>query len=656
MMKEKRLQRLQVLGNQIKRLERRINELLKQSDRLMRWRLATFLLVLLAGMAILLTWGPLPWVAISLVLLIPFILTVRWHRQVESSMIKHKLLRELKRTQLARFTLDWEQIPTEQTVHTDQDHPFAHDLDLIGDRSLSRLLDVSITQEGGQRLRDWLLETEPDPMRTKVRQTIVRELIQMPAFCERLVLNATLAGESAGVESHTSKKRGSGQGRSREKWSGQRLLNWLYSRTETKTLRKVLILLLLLVPVNLLLLAGYLAGWLPPFWIASWFVYAALLLSQSQQVEPLFRDTSYIHDSLRQLAAVFDTLEKRSFAGKQGLLDLLHPLRQESRRPSKLLQRANRLLVAVALRINPVVGILLNVFFPWDIFFGYRIELFKRDLTDFLPGWLDLWYELEALNGLANFGYLNPGAPFAKIITLSPETAGIGEDENQVLENAIPSFRAKNIRHPLIAAEGRVGNDFSVDQVGSITIVTGSNMAGKSSFLRTIGVNIRLALAGAPVLADSLGLVPFRMAASITITDSVTDGFSFFYAEVRRLKALLEELKRPHPYPLFFLIDEIFRGTNNRERLIGSQSYVNALLGSYGTGAIATHDLELVKLADVNSDIHNSHFRDDVQGEHMVFDYKLHKGPCPTTNALRIMELAGLPVDKEGWQEQIKQV
>ncbi len=653
-MKEQRLRRLQVLRRQIKRLERRISKLRKRSDGLTRWRLATFLVVLLAGTAILLTWGALPWAVISLILLLPFFLTVGWHRQVESSIIRHRLLRDLKQTQLARLTLDWDQIPAEQMVHTDQDHPFAHDLDLIGDRSLSRLLDVSITQEGGQRLRDWLLETEPDPNRTKVRQTNVRELIQMPAFRDRLVLNATLAGDSAGAEPRASNRSGLGQGRAGGKWSGQRLLDWLNSRTETKTLRRVLILSLLLVPVNLLLLAGYWVGWLPPFWIASWFVYAALLFSQSRTVEPLFRDASYIHDSLRQLAAVFDTLEKRSFAGKPGLLLLLHPLRQGSRRPSKQMQRANRLLVAVSLRINPVVGILLNVFFPWDIFFGYRMELFKRDLAGFLPGWLDLWYELEALNGLANFGYLNPGAPFAEIITLSPETDTLAEDRNQVLEEAVPPFRAFNIGHPLIAAEDRIGNDFTVDFIGEITIVTGSNMAGKSSFLRTIGVNIRLGLAGAPVLADSLTLLPFRVAASITVTDSVTDGFSFFYAEVRRLKALLEELNRPNPYPLFFLIDEIFRGTNNRERLIGSRSYVNALLGSFGTGAIATHDLELVKLADVNSDIRNSHFRDDVRGELMVFDYKLHKGPCPTTNALRIMELAGLPVDLEDWQETAK--
>ena len=435
------------------------------------------------------------------------------------------------------------------------------------------------------------------------------------------------------------------------KWSGTRLLEWLDTRIPAGTLRLVLIALNFLVLVNLLLLLGYFVGWLPPFWIATWFIYAAILLSQSRKVEPMFRDAAFIHDSLRQLSAVFDTIEKRSFATKPSLMRLLQPLREGSQRPSQQLRRANRLLTAIGLRLNPVLAILLNVIFPWDIFFAYRLEKFKEDLAGCLPEWLDLWYELEALFGLANFAYLNPGSPFAQLI-LPPASYTVSDDHDGPRDRLKLPFQAVNLAHPLIRAEERVGNSFEVDHLGSITIITGSNMAGKSSFLRTLGVNIRLALAGAPVLADSLELVPFRVAASISVTDSVTDGFSFFYAEVRRLKAILEELQRPHVYPLFFLIDEIFRGTNNRERLIGSRSYVKALLGGNGTGAIATHDLELVKLAKVNTEIRNAHFRDRVQGDLMVFDYKLHEGPCPTTNALRIMELAGLPVDKQDSEDK----
>jgi DNA mismatch repair ATPase MutS len=170
-------------------------------------------------------------------------------------------------------------------------------------------------------------------------------------------------------------------------------------------------------------------------------------------------------------------------------------------------------------------------------------------------------------------------------------------------------------------------------------------MAGKSVFLKTVGVNLSLAYAGGPVNAQLLRTVPFRLFTSMGISDSVTDGISFFYAEVRRLRALLAELERDHPLPLLFCIDEIFRGTNNRERLIGSRAYLRALAGKHGLGFIATHDLELAKLAGELPQVVNFHFRDRVEDGRMVFDYILRPGPCPTTNALRIMQLEGLPVE-----------
>jgi DNA mismatch repair ATPase MutS len=159
-----------------------------------------------------------------------------------------------------------------------------------------------------------------------------------------------------------------------------------------------------------------------------------------------------------------------------------------------------------------------------------------------------------------------------------------------------------------------------------------------------VGVNLALAQAGGPVNAHRLRTVPFRLFTCMGISDSVTDGFSFFYAEVRRLKSLLAELERAHPLPLLFGIDEIFRGTNNRERLIGSRAYVRSLAGKHGLGLIATHDLELARLADEVSQVVNYHFRDHVVDGRMAFDYTLRPGPCPTTNALKIMRLEGLPV------------
>jgi DNA mismatch repair ATPase MutS len=137
----------------------------------------------------------------------------------------------------------------------------------------------------------------------------------------------------------------------------------------------------------------------------------------------------------------------------------------------------------------------------------------------------------------------------------------------------------------------------------------------------------------------------FRMFTCIKVSDSVTDGISYFYAEVKRLKQLLNELNRQDDYPLFYMIDEIFRGTNNLERLTGSRSFIKALAGSHSIGLISTHDLELVKLENEIRRISNYHFREEVISDKMKFDYKIHSGPCPTTNALKIMKIEGLPVE-----------
>jgi DNA mismatch repair ATPase MutS len=227
---------------------------------------------------------------------------------------------------------------------------------------------------------------------------------------------------------------------------------------------------------------------------------------------------------------------------------------------------------------------------------------------------------------VATFAYLNPEATFPQIADVPMR------------------FAARQLGHPLIPDAQRICNDFSIGRMGDVVIVTGSNMSGKSSFLRTLGVNLCLAYAGAPVIAGQLEVSLFRLFTCIRVSDSLADGISYFYAEVRRLKALLSALEADDALPLFFLIDEIFRGTNNRERLIGSRSYIHALVGKHGVGVISTHDLELVKLADELEQITNYHFEDRVMDGRMEFDYLLRPGPSPTTNALKIMRQVGLPV------------
>jgi len=252
--------------------------------------------------------------------------------------------------------------------------------------------------------------------------------------------------------------------------------------------------------------------------------------------------------------------------------------------------------------------------------------------------------------GLANFGYLNPAYTMPMVAQEPTPSTAEEESGGEPKSGIAYSFKAEQLGHPLLpdveTDHAKVTNDFVFDRLGDVALLTGSNMSGKSTFLKAMGVNLALAFAGGPVDAERLVTPLYRIFTSIKVTDSVTDGISYFYAEVRRLKALLTELADPDSLPLFFCIDEIFRGTNNRERLIGSRAFIKELSGKHGVGAISTHDLELVKLADEAAQIENFHFRDDVQGGEMIFDYKIRSGPCPTTNALKIMALAGLPVDE----------
>ena len=265
---------------------------------------------------------------------------------------------------------------------------------------------------------------------------------------------------------------------------------------------------------------------------------------------------------------------------------------------------------------------------PWDFFFTYRLEKLKKEIALLLPRCLNAWYELEALNSLANFAWLNPGYTFPEILSNSTR------------------FHAGGLGHPLIKPEYKICNDLELDEQRRIVILTGSNMAGKSTFLRSVGLNLCLAYAGAPVNAERLHISLFRLFTCIQVSDSVQDGLSYFYAEVKRLKLLLSAVEFEDDLPILFLIDEIFRGTNNRERHIGSHAFIRALSSRKNAlGIIATHDLELTKLADEIPGIANFHFREEVGDGRMVFDYQLRSGPCPTTNALKIMRIEGLPVD-----------
>jgi hypothetical protein len=366
---------------------------------------------------------------------------------------------------------------------------------------------------------------------------------------------------------------------------------------------------------------------IPQIWPLTLLLYIGAMLLLQSRIATAWGELQDLENALTHFQVVFRYLELRCYDNTPGVAAICASFVDKSKRPSVEMKRLGRLAAALGVRTNPLLSLLIHLLVPWDFFFTYRLELVKAEIAHLLPRWLDAWYELETLNSLANFAYLNPHYVF-------PE---ISDDTTR--------FDVHNIGHPLLKPKTKVCNDFELAHGQKIVILTGSNMAGKSTFLRTIGVNLCLAYAGATVNADRLEVSLFRLFTCIKVSDSVQDGLSYFYAEVKRLQALLAATKVDDPLPVLFLIDEIFRGTNSRERLIGSRSYIRQLSKSNAVGLVATHDLDLIKLADEIAGVTNLHFREEVYDGRMVFDYRLRPGPCPTTNALTIMRLEGLPVE-----------
>jgi len=610
-------ERIEALERQISRLARRIAILDKRSNRYSWTRVAIFFggVVLSIFGYFIARW----WLAAALALLaiIAFSVVAYFQGKIDRSIVRHKVWSSIKFAHIARMRIDWNAIPAVRTTSLPKDHPFESDLDITGEHSLHRLVNTAISGEGTRRLHEWLLNTNPNFVTIQQRQTLIRELLSMTRFRDKLTLKSVLASRQIA-----------------EQLEGDQLTTWLNQMSGTAALPSLLWGSIALTVLTLILALLNIIGVLPSLWIASLLCSLFLFLNTKKTRGDLFEDAYYLRDAFATMSTVFEYLEQYPYGDKSHVKKLCEPFfADKEHRPSQLIKGIARIASAATLAKSPYFWLPVNALVPWDTYCAYRLRHYKTQVAAYIPVWLDVWFELEALNSLATFSYLNPSY-------ILPRVSVDSTQEKQ-------PFAATELGHPLLLDNQKVTNDFTFEKQGEVMIITGSNMSGKSTFLRTLGINLCLAFAGGPVNASSFSTMLFRLFTCIKVSDSVTDGYSYFYAEVRRLKALLTELQHDG-YPLFFLIDEIFKGTNNRERLIGSRSFVHALVGRNCLGCISTHDLELVTLANTLPDVRNYHFREEVIDGEMVFDYSIRSGPSPTTNALKIMQLEGLPVDEIG--------
>lgn len=480
-----------------------------------------------------------------------------------------------------------------------RDHAYAADLDLFGRGSLFELLCSARTRTGESTLADWLLKgARPDAVLD--RQEAVRELAPKLDFREQLAVLAEEAASDPGA-----------------------LLAWANMPAELRRTQVRFIATALAV----LGVAAAAAWW--PGDRGPWLLLPVLLgglilrLAVRANLTATLKDLAKTASELTVLSQLLRRLEEETYSAPL-LRRLRAELGNEAERPSAAIARLRSMLDWYSLResviLQPIAILVL-----WQVHWAFAFAEWRAKYGSRLGDWLRVCGEIEALSALAGFTYERPEYTFPQFVM---ET---------------PMFAAAQMGHPLLPAGSCVRNEIVLDADHRIYIVSGSNMSGKSTLLRAIGVNSVLAHCGAPVCAGSLRLSPLQIGASLRTQDSLQGGISRFYAEVLRLRQVVS-LAGGDP-PLLFLLDEILHGTNSHDRAIGAEAIARTLRKRGAIGLITTHDLALAAL-DADPDIRavNVHFEDQLLDGKMSFDYHLRPGMVTRSNALELMRAVGLDV------------
>ena len=354
-----------------------------------------------------------------------------------------------------------------------------------------------------------------------------------------------------------------------------------------------------------------------------------LALALRPRVAPILQVADAPVEALARTSTLLACLERERFVSPL-LVRLAGELVSTGAPPSAELARLRTLVDRRDQRRNQFFAPIAAALF-WGTHVAIALEAWRALCGPRLDVWIAVSAEIEALAALAGFAYEHPEALFPEIVD--------GPD----IDAVSPCFEARGLGHPLIAPDRCVRNDLRLGQAPQALVVSGSNMSGKSTFLRTVGCNTVLALAGAPVCAESLRLSPLRIAASIRIVDSLAEGQSHFMAEILRLRQVVE-VSRGRP-PALFLLDEILHGTNSHDRRIGAEAVIRGLVGNGALGLVTTHDLALTQIVPASAGrLANVHFEDHLEDGAMRFDYRVKQGVVTKSNAVELMRSVGLDV------------
>jgi hypothetical protein len=541
--------------------------------------------------------------------LVAFLAVLPRHERVLQRQRRVGDLRRINEEALHRLSRSWADLPISSLPDpADAERPISRDLGLFGRASLWHLLGTAHTPPGKITLSRWLLEPAP-PEEIARRQGAVAELAPEVDLRQQLEVRARPM-EKTPPDIETFLRWAEG-----EPWLAKRLwLLWLARGLAVATVAVGVLVLATPLPASLFLLM----------------VLVNLTVSYlfREGTEGTFNRVEAREDQFQLYAEALELIAARSY-GSGELRHLLGDLTFQGKTAHRWMEILHSRVGLADARHNAYLHFLLQTTFLWDFHILHLLERWQREAGPHVRGWLAALGRFEALSALAMLRYDHPGWSFPSVAQ--------GESR----------LAARELGHPLIPDGRRVTNDVEVGPAGTFLLVTGSNMSGKSTLLRSIGVNAVLAQAGGPVCAAALAMPPVTLATSILIEDSLEEGVSFFMAELQRIQRIVELSDRCHAEgrTLLYLLDEILRGTNSYERQVAVRRVVLHLLRNGALGAVSTHDLQLAEVEDLKAACLPVHFRETFHpggDPPMTFDYQMRPGVATTVNALKLMELVGL--------------
>jgi len=548
-----------------------------------------------------------------------FAASVWLHRRPFAMAPRLAALAQISREGDARLAGDWDALPDDGARFLRAETPALGELQIFGRCSLYQLINRAALP-GSRRRVATLLAEGASAAEIPQRQAAATELSRLSGLRRRL------AGEGRLVEFDEAALEG--------------FLSWAETgRDLTGWLRPQVWLAALLIPLTVGQMIATVAFEMPTFWSLSFLAQCALFAYSTRTLTPLYQGLigSPKQRPVVALRHMFRLVESRRFQS-EALVSLQKELVGGREAPSRRMARFERIIDALAVRHSALMYAVVSIGIHWEIFQCARLERWRARHGMTLRRELEVLADFEALASMGAFASDHPSYGWATV----------RDDE------AVPVFSGQGLGHPLFDVETRRRNDFVVNSAGRLVLITGSNMSGKSSFLRTVGINARLALSGGPVCGDSLDMVRCVLATSIQVTDAPDQGMSRFYAEVKRIAGVVvraEEASDGGPHVLY-LVDEMLSGTNSRERHLACRAVVQRLVDAHRSfGLVTTHDLELVGVVEsLPEHVDCMHFSDRFDGEKLHFDYTLKEGTATTTNALHVMRMEGIDVPAAGPQ------